>query len=166
MDPLNLLTPGLEALRDSAFGTWMAESAWAFPALETVHVLAIALVVGTIAQVDLRLLGLVQRQRPVRAVIAELLPYTWAAFALAVPTGLALFSARPVAYLAGWPMRLKLLALLLAGLNMLVFHLVTQRGIAAWDQGRPAPAARLAGALSLLLWVAVVLLGRWIGFVK
>jgi hypothetical protein len=60
----------------------------------------------------------------------------------------------------------KALALLAAGLNMLLFQLLTARGVAAWDSGRPPRAARIAGMASLLLWAAVVLLGRWIGFTK
>lgn len=160
------LSTWFQPLADSALSAQLADSAWLFPAIESLHVLAIALVVGSIALVDLRLLGLVQRARPASAVIRELLPWTWLAFAAAVPTGLLLFAAKPVGYADSNLFRFKLLAIALAGLNMLVFHLSTQRRMADWDTGQPVMAARLAGALSLTLWLAVVLLGRWIGFEK
>jgi hypothetical protein len=60
----------------------------------------------------------------------------------------------------------KAVALLAAGLNMALFQLLTARRIATWDLGKPPRAARVAGLISLLLWAAVVLLGRWIGFTK
>lgn len=156
----------LAAVADSALGQQMAESAWLFPTVETLHVLAVALVFGSIATVDLRLLGWAQRGRRVSEVIGELLPWTWGAFAVAVPTGLLMFMAKPEAYFNSGPLRLKLLAIVLAGVNMAVFHVLTQRHMAEWDTGRPARGARIAGALSVLLWLSVVLLGRWIGFVK
>jgi len=76
-----------------------------------------------------------------------------------------MFTASAQTYFANMAFQLKALALCGAGLNMALFQLVTARRIAAWDQGT-SRAARVAGVLSLLLWAAVVLLGRWIGFTK
>ena len=77
----------------------------------------------------------------------------------------------PLTYVANWAFQWKALALLGAGANMAVFQLVTARGFthshrSGSDSARTPPAARVAGVLSLLLWAAVVLLGRWIGFTK
>ena len=143
----------------------IATSPWMFPAIECLHVLALAFVVGSIARVDLRLLGIIRRDRPITQMSAELLPYTWVGFALATASGAVLFASQAVRY-AGIPyFGVKLALLAVAGLNMLLFQLLTYRGVARWDVTvRPPLPARLAGALSLMLWIGVVTMGRLIGF--
>jgi hypothetical protein len=140
------------------------ESGWLFPTLETVHVMALALVVGSIATVDLRLLGLARRDEAVWAVAAKALPWTWCAFVVALISGGLLFSSAAVKYLGTPAFILKMALLLLAGLNMLIFHFGPGRNIAAWEPGRTPPSAKLAGGLSLAFWIGVVAAGRWIGF--
>lgn len=136
-----------------------------FPWIESVHVLAITLVVGSIAAVDLRLLGLASRSHPITRQIGDILPLTWVSFVVAVLTGATLFASNAVNYAHNGPMQMKMLLLVIAGINMLVFHLVTYRGIGAWDEATRTPfPVRLAGATSLLLWIGVVVFGRWIGF--
>jgi len=136
-----------------------------FPWIESFHVLAISLVVGTIAIVDLRLLGFASVDRAVKRLTQEVLPWTWAAFAVAVITGSALFASNAVNYAHNDAFLAKLILLLLAGVNMLVFHLWIGRDIDQWEARSPAPlGARIAAALSLSLWVGVVGFGRWIGF--
>ena len=137
----------------------------AFPWLESVHVLAITLVLGTIAVADLRLLGLASTKRPVTHVLHEVLPVTWVAFAVAAITGLAMFVSNAVEYAENTPFRLKMLMLVLAGANMVVFQLVTFRGVGGWDDAQSTPVgARFAGGFSLLAWLSIVAFGRWIGF--
>src|SRR6185295_6456068 len=127
----------------------------AFPWLESVHVLAITLVLGSIAVVDLRLLGLASVNRPVTELLRNILPVTWIAFAVALVTGSGLFLSNAVDYSKNFPFRMKMLLLLLAGLNMLVFHFITYRSIAQWNESaRTPPAARWAGGLSVLIWLA------------
>jgi len=151
-------------LQDLSFPTEIRESEWLFPTIETVHVLALVLVIGSILMVDLRLLGIANRDRPVRAVTAQSLPLTWAAFAVAALAGSLLFSSKAVTYYGDFPFRLKMVCLALAGVNMVCFHRLTYRQVAQWDRGRPPAAARLAGGVSLLLWITIVGAGRWIGF--
>jgi hypothetical protein len=151
-------------LQDLSFPTEIRESDWLFPTIETVHVLALVLVVGSILMVDLRLLGLAGRARSVRSVIAERLPLTWTAFAVAATAGSLLFSSKAVTYYDDFPFRLKMICLVLAGLNMACFHAFSYRRVADWDHAAPPFPARLAGGLSLLLWVTIVGAGRWIGF--
>lgn len=140
-------------------------SALAFPWLESVHVLAITLVLGSIAVADLRLLGWASVKRPVSQLLHEVLPVTWVAFAVALITGLLMFSSNAVEYAHNKPFQFKMILLVLAGLNMLVFQLVTFRGVGTWDDApRTPPAARFAGAFSLCCWIGVVAFGRWIGF--
>jgi hypothetical protein len=149
-------TPLAEAIRASAM---------LFPWFESVHVLAITLVLGSIAIVDLRLLGVASRNRPVTKLIREVLPITWCAFAVAVITGASLFMSNAVEYAKNFPFQMKMLLMVLAGLNMLAFHFLTYRGVAEWDEAAQTPlSARFAGGFSITMWLAIVAFGRWIGF--
>jgi len=144
----------------------ISESVWLFPAIESVHVLAITLVVGSITMVDLRLLGLSLRDRPAGELIAEILPWTWTSFAVAVCSGSLLFASNATHYWGTGPFRAKMVLLVLAGLNMGLFHATMHRSVHVWGrQPQPPGAAKISGGLSLGLWIGVVTLGRWIGFV-
>jgi hypothetical protein len=156
----------VHAVEHSAVGDWMRNNILAMPLVEAAHVLCIAVVFGTILVVDLRLVGLFDRHRPVTRVADEMLRVTWLAFAGAVLTGALYFTANAGTYWFNTAFRFKMLAIVLAGVNMAVFQLHTYRDVAAWDSGPPPRAARIAGALSILIWVAVVVLGRVIGFTK
>ena len=152
-------------LHDSAFAAAMRGSDYLFPTIESVHVLAITLVVGSISIVDLRLLGLASTRRSVAAVTAEVLPFTWTAFAFAVLTGAALFTSHAVGYAKNLEFRMKMLMLVFAGINMLTFHGIVRRDRPLWLEAHITPwPGRLAGLISLLLWIGIVAFGRWIGF--
>jgi len=136
-----------------------------FPWVESIHVLAITLVLGSIAVVDLRLIGVASRGRPVTQLIREVLPVTWTAFVIAAITGSTLFASNAVEYSHNTAFQMKMLLMVLAGINMLVFHFVTYRGIGQWDQApRTPPAAKLAGLFSIAIWISIVAFGRWVGF--
>lgn len=137
---------------------------WLFPIVETCHVLALTVVFGSIAMVDLRLLGVVSRATPVARLTGEVLPWTWYAWILAAITGSTLFVSKAVTYADNFDFRMKFLFMALAAVNMLVFHFGAYRRVAEWDVGVPPPAARAAGGLSMLFWLAVIFFGRWIGF--
>lgn len=155
----------LNAIANSPVGLFMAENSSAFPWVETAHVVSIVTVIGVIAIVDLRLLGLASNSYSISRLTKALLPVTWIAFASAVVTGLLLFSSQPATYYANFAFRMKVALLLAAGLNMALFHIFTMRGIALWDRDAPVPpAARAAGLLSLITWVLIVGFARWIGF--
>ncbi len=155
----------LRQLEDTTLAQAILESAWLFPTIETAHVLALTLVFGSILIVDLRLLGWASRDRSVRDLAEQLLPWTWGAFTAALITGALLFASQPVKYFDNLPLRIKFLFLLLAGLNMAVFHLGSYRQVGQWGQAVVSPlAVRWAGALSLLFWVGVITAGRWIAF--
>jgi len=151
------------SLENLAFSAYIAES-WLFPFLESIHVLSATFLVGSIVMVDLRLLGLAARDHPVSRIAEEVVPWTLGACALSVLTGLGMFMTQASRYVDNRPFQVKMLLLILAGLNMAVFHLATARGIARWDTARAATAAaRFAGASSLLCWIGIMLAGRWIG---
>lgn len=157
----------VESIGASGLGEWMRTSLKALPIVEAIHVMSAAVVFGTILIVDLRLLGLPNARRAFTRVEDELLRWTWAAFATSVVTGVLLFAANASTYYVNTAFRFKMLALLLAGVNAAFFQLGTFRTVAAWDKGVAAPlAGRLAGAASILIWVGVIFLGRWVGFTK
>ena len=158
------LEQALARLQDLGLPTQIRESDWMFPTIETVHVFAVVLVVGTIMTVDLRLLGFANKERPYSQVAAEMLPWTWTAFAIAALAGMLMFSSKALIYYGDIPFRLKMVCLLLAGINMVMFHWLGTRHLDTWDRGRPPRAARFAGGASLLLWTTIVAAGRWIGF--
>ena len=156
----------LESIQGSALANWMRYTSGAMPIVEATHVLAAVLVFGTVLIVDLRLLGLVDSSRAFMRVSRETLRLTWLAFAVSVITGSLMFTTSPQTYFYNVAFQWKALALLGAGLNMALFQLLTARGVATWNTQRPPNAARVAGVVSILLWAAVVLLGRWIGFTQ
>lgn len=157
----------IESIQSSAIGEWMRASEHAMPWVNAVHVLCITLVFGTILVVDLRLLGLLDKGRAVTRVSHEMLRLTWVAFTGAVISGAIFFIANANTYWFNTAFRFKMLAILLAGINMLVFQFFTYRNVAAWDRNAPTPgAAKLAGLLSILIWTTVIVLGRVIGFTK
>jgi hypothetical protein len=154
-----------EYLANTPLALAISQGATAFPMLESVHVVAIATVVGTITIVDLRLLGYRSHRRGVRQLVRDILPFTWGAFAVALLAGSLLFISNAPKYAHNGQFQLKLLLIVAAAVNMALFHLTVYRRIDEWDESvRPPSAARLAGATSLGLWVAVVFLGRWVGF--
>ena len=161
MEPTTLL----QWLQDTGIATAIREGDTLFPWIECVHVLAITFVVGSIAAVDLRLLDLVSQERRFSRVNGEIVPLTWAAFAVAVVSGSLLFSTKAIQYAANPAFEIKMGFLVLAGINMAIFQSANFRVNSAWDTGRSTPLyAKLAGAVSLCIWVAVVACGRTIGF--
>ena len=135
-----------------------------FPTIESFHVLALVLVVGSIMRVDCRLLGIGDKDRPFTQIAAEMLPWTWFAFSSAAVAGGLMFSSKAVIYADNFAFRLKVGCLLLAGVNMIYFHWIGIRDVAAWDHGASPVGAKFAGGLSLLLWLVIVGAGRWVGF--
>lgn len=156
----------LADLQGTPWGTAVRESTWLFPTIESIHVLALVLVVGSIMMVDLRLLNLASRNRSVKELTSDVLPWTWTAFALAAITGTLLFSSSAIRYVGIWQFEAKMCMLLLAAINMGIFHLGAFRSVTHWDEAPTQPpfAAKLAGGVSLCIWVTIVALGRWIGF--
>jgi hypothetical protein len=152
-----------ERLQNSTLAVAVSEN-W-FPWIESAHVIALAMVAGTIFVVDTRLIGLTSLSLRFSYVSDRLLPWTWGAFIGAAITGTLMFMAGATSYVDNNPLLFKLGLIVLAGVNMAYFQFVTYRTIARWDSGRPPAAARTAGYISLALWIAIIACGRWIGFV-
>ncbi len=140
------------------------ESLYAYAITESAHVLSIMLFVGTIAMVDLRLLGASFRQVPVSQMLSRMLPWTIVGFALLVITGGMLFLAIPVrTYHSLW-FRLKVLMILIAAVNIAVFTFKVERDKAAWDLGPVPRKSKICAAVSLAAWASVIVFGRLIAY--
>jgi hypothetical protein len=159
------LSTFLASLEASSLAVTIRNSLYIFPLIESAHVCGLAMVFGTIAVIDFRLLGIASTQRPFRRMATDTLRWTWAAFLLTAVTGALMFITNAGVYYHNYLFRAKMAALALAGINMLVFEWTAGRTIHEWDTARSAPAAgRTAAVLSLVLWVSIIFLGRWIGF--
>jgi hypothetical protein len=159
------LSDVLSAVEDTGVAGFVRENPFAFPGLEAVHVAAIMLVVGSIAMLDLRLIGVASRNHAVTKLANEVLPWTWLSFVVAAITGALLFTGQAGAYASNLQFQMKMGLMVLAGLNMLLFHFITWRSVNAWNSSTPTPAAaKLAGLLSLAFWIGVVICGRWVGW--
>lgn len=152
-------------IQNSAIAQFVNTFGATYPFVESLHVIAVALVFGSIMIVDLRLLGIASTNRPFTRVGMDLLRITWVGFALAVVTGVLLFLPNASSIYQNPNFQIKMLLILLAGVNMVIMEMVTARDVRVWDtHAKPPTRARVAGLLSLLFWLGVIVFGRLIGF--
>jgi len=152
-------------LANTPGGTYIRESIWEFPTIEGIHVMSIAMSVGMILWFDLRLLGLSMKHRPISEIFRGVYWYMVGGFAAAIISGLLLFWAEADRAYPNIFARLKFLALLFAGLNILYFHVGTQRSQSDWDNSPTPPLrVRLAGFMSITWWVVVISAGRLMAY--
>lgn len=141
------------------------ESTWAYPIIESVHVLTLCLFVGMAIILDVRLLGLSFKRIAVSEVAEKLLPWTAAGFVVMVITGVLLFYGIPLRTYHNIFFRVKVAALILAGINVWIFHSGIFVTVKDWDRHAVPPLrAKLAGGISLFLWSVVVICGRFIAY--
>jgi hypothetical protein len=159
------LGPWLVWIERSPLGVVLREHPWLYPGVEVGHILGFSILVGAAAMFDLRLLGL-SRSFSVGALAHHLLPWARAGLGIAAPTGVLLFISDATALAANPAFQLKLVLIVLAIVNTMVFHRWTAPSMAAWDVARPTPlGAKLAAVASLVLWAGVVAGGRLIAYV-
>lgn len=152
-------------LQNTAWGTAIRESTLLFPIIETIHVLGLSLSVGTIAVLDLRLLGLGLRREPVSQVMRQIMPWSLAGFAIMFASGALLFWAQALKAYDSVFFRIKLLLLLCTAVNALVFQFTVYRSMASWDKATATPlGARISGLVSLCLWIGVIAAGRTMAY--
>lgn len=163
---MDFVQPVIHALYEAPFSTSIRESEWTFPIVQTFHILGILLFYGAIALVDLRILGVVLRERGANGISQALLPITWVGFAIMVVSGGVLFAAQAEKIYQNVYLLAKFGLIALAGVNLIVFHATGGRAIAVWGEpGAVAPAsARISAAASLILWTAVIVAGRFIAY--
>lgn len=141
------------------------ESLYMYPTVESIHVWALVLFFGMAVMLDLRLVGLAFRATPVSEVARRLLPWTIAGFVILAVSGTLLFYAIPIRTYHSVFFRAKVLMLIAAAINVWVFHAGVWLRVADWDTAIPPPTrARVAGWVSLVLWVAVIFAGRMIAY--
>ncbi len=152
-------------LQEGSISTAIRESTTFWPVLEGSHLLGMALMMAPVMMYDFRLIGIRWKSDPVSSVKWSFLPITFCGFVLMVTTGVLLFWSEPLkCYNSGY-FRIKVAALILAGLNALVFHSTIDRTTAQWDTASPPPfRARMAGMLSLTLWTTVIFAGRYTAY--
>ncbi|MGA4419583.1 hypothetical protein ACI2UY_05325 [Ralstonia nicotianae] len=161
----DLLNSLLKLLQDSPLGEAVRNAEYLYAVLEASHILGIALLVGPAFTFDLRLLGFGHRVVPVTTAARHLLPISHVGFAIAIITGIALLSSQAtvVARTGAAPWKFGLL--LLACLNVLVFHGRIYRRVNEWTDAAVTPAAARAGAcVSLIAWTGVVFAGRLLAY--
>ena len=152
-------------LYDSNVGTGIRESIWVFPIIEGTHLLGIALSVGLLCWFDLRLLGITLLDQPVSKVWQQVMPVAFVGFTLMFISGLFLFWAEAITAYHSVHFWIKIGLLVLAGVNALRFETTAHRNMAEWDQAPVPPLnARLTGAISLILWMAIVITGRTMAY--
>jgi hypothetical protein len=156
----------MQWLADTEWSVGLHESRYAYSIIESVHVWTLCLFVGFAVFLDLRLLGLTLKRVPVSQITTRILPWTKVAFVLMVISGLLLFFAIPLRTYHNVFFRVKAVLLVLAALNAWVFHNGGMyRRLAEWDSAAATPrAAKIAGATSLALWVAIIFSGRMIAY--
>jgi uncharacterized protein YacL len=154
-----------EWLAETSWSVDLHESQYAYPLIESIHVWTMAVFFGSVVMFDLRLLGVTMRKVPVSEVVDRLLPLTIAAFVIMVISGTLLFYAIPLRSYQSIFFRFKMLLMLLAGLNVWLFHSRVYPKVATWDvEGVPPRRARVAGAVSLVLWIGIIFSGRMIAY--
>ncbi len=156
-----------QAIENSSLGVWLRGSIMAIPIADAMHVIAIAFVLGTILIVDIRLLGLPSTRWPITLLSHPLIRCTWLAFVIAAITGTLIFVANATTYYINLAFRIKMILILMAGINMMVFEFITVKTLEKWDQEvQPPLAAKTAAFASLTLWIGVLVLGRITGYTK
>jgi len=152
-------------LENSSWATAIHQSLWLFPMLETAHLFGIVSLVGATSALDLRLIGLTMKGEPVSRLARRLLPWAWAGLTIQVVTGFCLFASEATRCFENKAFRIKMVMLVLAGLNALIFHETVYRRVTTWDEAPATPlGAKFAGCCSILLWFGIVSAGRWIAF--
>jgi hypothetical protein len=148
--------PSSVALRESLYG---------YPALLTAHVVTMCLFAGLIVMMDLRLVGIAYTDTPVSQVQKRLFPWQMLGMALSSITGLLLFYGQPMRFYFKIFFWVKMVLMGLAGANAMAFHYSTYRSVASWDSDAKGPfGARMAGALSIVLWTGVIVFGRLVAY--
>lgn len=145
------------------FSQEVGATAW-FPFVESIHVLSIVLMLGAILMLDLRVLCLAAMPYPVSTLAQGLVPWSAIGFLLATVTGIVMFMTRAASHVENTAFQIKLLLLLVGGINVLYFHWSQRQLLHSGNVANPISIkAKICAAVSLSTWVGVTLAGRWMG---
>ena len=155
------LMPIFKWFDGSAMGAWVRDSRWIFPAIEAVHIVALALLFGALLVLNLRLLGLGLTYKPVARLARELAPWIFVSLVIILSSGILLFASEAMKAYASVPFQVKMLFLFAA----IIFHYTLYRRVTKSDDRAIGPVwGKVAAILSILLWLGVGIGGRGIGF--
>ena len=158
------MTSALHAVEATGLGRFMREALWAYPVTEAVHIVGLALLFGSIAIVDLRLIG-AGRTVPAAALVGYAVPWSLLGFAMAATSGLMMFTAHASEFLEQPLFLLKMTLIFVAGVNAAMLRIGVLQRASAWPVDGPPPRrVRIAAALSLLLWIGVIACGRLLAY--
>jgi len=152
----------LEWLQLTPLASFVAETLWAYPLFETLHTLGMALLIGSLGLIDLRILGF-RSEMPIVGTL-DFLPLAWLGFSINLISGLALFASDAVYFWDSVTFRVKLVLILLAGFNAFLLSQSAFRGVRAGRVESPGTGARLLAGSSLLFWVGAIIAGRLIAY--
>ncbi|CAM3100569.1 hypothetical protein BZK31_13305 [Pseudomonas floridensis] len=154
----------LVSIEGSPLGQAMRDQVWLYPAIEVVHILGFAVLVGSVVLFDLRLLGW-SKDIPITALARHLLSWALTALLLIVPAGLMMFAAHPNDFASNGVFILKLCLIAAAGVNAMLFHMGVYRSVAHWNTRLATPClAKCQAVLSIALWIGVVTCGRLLAY--
>jgi len=153
-------------LEHTGLGTSIRDSEWLFPIIETIHIFGIVILVGSTSVLDLRLLGWAYREKSVSKMAWRFLPWAWVGFVIQLTTGSLLFASEATKMTPNPGFQIKMLLIVVAGINALIFHMVAYQSVGKWENDPVGPvSARAAGLISIILWFGIVAAGRWIAYV-
>ena len=156
-----MLLPYFQWLSDTRVSQAIGQSSWAFAVIESVHLLALAVIGGAVLMLDLRLLGLGLRDQPIERVARDVFPWFVGSLIVMLVTGFGLFMSEAIKCYYSNPFWVKMASLLLAT----IFAFTVRRSVALAGEGRVRPIwLKVVAVVSLVLWFAVGASGRWIGF--
>ena len=154
----------MHAIEATGLGRFMREALWAYPVVESVHIVGLALLFGSIAIVDLRLIG-AGRRIPAAALVGYAVPWSLLGFVIAAGSGLMMFTAHASEFLSQPVFLLKMSLILLAGINAALLRVGVVRRASWWPaDAAPPTRVRIAAALSLVLWIGVITCGRLLAY--
>ncbi|MGA2511294.1 MAG: DUF6644 family protein [Candidatus Acidiferrales bacterium] len=163
---MHLLFEFCKWLQHTSVGVAVSESLWLFPLIETIHIWGIILLVGTTGVLDLRLLGFILTKERVSELHRRLIVWTWTGFSVMFITGSLMFASEAAKMYINEAFQLKMLLIVVAGLNALIFEKTAFRHVERWDDAPATPVgAKIAACVSLVVWVGVIAAGRWIAYV-
>ena len=158
----------------SAFAEWIASTPlsfliashlWIIPTLQSIHYMALAILFSSAALIDLRMLGLVGKQQSLSRIARRFVPGIWFALVVMTVTGLLLLIAEPARSLTTWEFQSKMVMLVVVVLLTLTMQRLIAERAPSWDTAPALPAvARVAAIGSMLLWMLIIVAGRWIAY--
>lgn len=152
-------------LSTTPISTFIQNVLWIIPAVQTVHILAIAAVLSSVAMIDMRIFGLIGRSATMEETAARYLPWIWWSLLVLALTGITLITGEPVRSLTNPAFQLKMLMLVLAMAVTILFQRTLRRNAGLWDvSSRSAGLIRAMAFATLLLWFAIAVAGRWIAY--